>query len=71
MIDAALGVIERGTYRVADAIAEQPWLPNGPIPFDVQWTHPEYTRQTGSVTELLPSPAERKPASNRDLDRSL
>lgn len=38
VIDAALGVIERGTYRVADAVAEQPWLPNGPIPFDVQWT---------------------------------
>ncbi|AOW94008.1 hypothetical protein BFN03_18705 [Rhodococcus sp. WMMA185] len=38
MIDAALGVIERGTYRVADAVAEQPWLPNGPIPFDVLWT---------------------------------
>ncbi|GAA4481739.1 DUF3556 domain-containing protein [Rhodococcus olei] len=38
VIDAALGVIERGTYRVSDAIAEQPWLPNGPIPFDVRWT---------------------------------
>ncbi|QHE69820.1 DUF3556 domain-containing protein [Rhodococcus sp. WAY2] len=38
VIDAALGVIERGTYKVSDAIAEQPWLPNGPIPFDVQWT---------------------------------
>ncbi|WP_072690250.1 DUF3556 domain-containing protein [Rhodococcus marinonascens] len=38
VIDAALGVIERGTYKVADAINEQPWLPNGPIPFDVRWT---------------------------------
>ncbi|MGW0018072.1 DUF3556 domain-containing protein [Rhodococcus sp. NPDC003382] len=38
VIDAAVGVIERGTYKVADAVAEQPWLPNGPIPFDVQWT---------------------------------
>ncbi|MFW2244016.1 DUF3556 domain-containing protein [Rhodococcus opacus] len=38
VIDAALGVIERGTYKVSDAINEQPWLPNGPIPFDVQWT---------------------------------
>jgi hypothetical protein len=38
VIDAALGVIEIGTYNVADAIAEQPWLPNGPIPFDVEWT---------------------------------
>ena len=32
VIDAALGVIERGTWKVADAVAEQPWLPNGPIP---------------------------------------
>ena len=38
VIDAALGVIERGTYRVSDAIAEQPWLPNGPIPINVEWT---------------------------------
>ncbi|GAF48618.1 DUF3556 domain-containing protein [Rhodococcus wratislaviensis] len=38
VIDAAHGVIEQGTYKVSDAIAEQPWLPNGPIPFDVQWT---------------------------------
>lgn len=38
VIDAALGIIERGTYRVADAVDEQPWLPNGPIAFDVQWT---------------------------------
>ena len=32
VIDAALGVIERGTWNVADAVGEQPWLPNGPIP---------------------------------------
>ncbi|QRY64430.1 DUF3556 domain-containing protein [Gordonia sp. PDNC005] len=35
IIDAALGVVERGTYRVNDAINTQPWLPDGPIPFDV------------------------------------
>ena len=32
VIDAALGIIERGTYQVADAVAELPWLPDGPIP---------------------------------------
>lgn len=37
LIDAALGVIERGTWRVADAVAEQPWLPNGPIPLQPTW----------------------------------
>jgi len=38
LIDAALGVIERGTWKVADAVAEQPWLPNGPIPTQVTWS---------------------------------
>jgi Transmembrane protein of unknown function (DUF3556) len=38
VIDAALGVIERGTWKVSDAVNEQPWLPNGPIPLDVTWT---------------------------------
>ncbi|MBV8788034.1 MAG: DUF3556 domain-containing protein [Mycobacterium sp.] len=38
LIDAALGVIERGTWKVADAVAEQPWLPNGPIPTQVSWS---------------------------------
>ncbi|NEW39836.1 DUF3556 domain-containing protein [Nocardia cyriacigeorgica] len=38
LIDAALGVIERGSWKVADAVAEQPWLPNGPIPLQVSWT---------------------------------
>ena len=38
LIDAALGVIERGTWKVADAVAEQPWLPNGPIPTQREWS---------------------------------
>jgi uncharacterized membrane protein YkgB len=38
VIDAALGVIERGTWKVTDAVAEQPWLPNGPIPTQVTWS---------------------------------
>jgi Transmembrane protein of unknown function (DUF3556) len=38
LIDTALGVIERGTWKVADAVAEQPWLPNGPIPLNVTWS---------------------------------
>ena len=35
VIDAALGVVERGTWNVHDAVDEQPWLPNGPIPLNV------------------------------------
>lgn len=38
VIDAALGVIERGTYRSADSVAAQPWLPDGPIPLQVTWS---------------------------------
>jgi hypothetical protein len=38
LIDAALGVIELGTWKVADAVAGQPWLPNGPIPTQVTWS---------------------------------
>jgi hypothetical protein len=43
VIDAALGVIERGSWKVADAVNEQPWLPNGPIPTHVTWSrHAEH-----------------------------
>lgn len=42
VIDAALGVVERGHYRPKDAAKEQPWLPNGPIPYTVTWRHPDY-----------------------------
>ncbi|RNL81367.1 DUF3556 domain-containing protein [Nocardioides marmorisolisilvae] len=45
VIDAALGVVERGTWNVADCVAEQPWLPNGPIPLAATWTAPGYVRQ--------------------------
>ncbi|GAA4480058.1 DUF3556 domain-containing protein [Rhodococcus olei] len=38
VIDGALGVIELGTWKVADAVEEQPWLPNGPIPLQVTWS---------------------------------
>ena len=40
VIDAALGVIELGSYQVADSVAELPWLPNGPIPLHVTWSRP-------------------------------
>lgn len=41
LIDAALGVVERGYWNVADAVNEQPWLPNGPIPLTVTWRAPQ------------------------------
>jgi hypothetical protein len=49
VIDAALGVIERGTWKVADAVNEQPWLPNGPIPLDVKWSRPTTDGRSGAL----------------------
>jgi hypothetical protein len=43
VIDAALGVVERGYWKVADAVNEQPWLPNGPIAHTVTWRKNGYT----------------------------
>ncbi|WP_232677253.1 DUF3556 domain-containing protein [Nocardioides sp. R-C-SC26] len=45
VIDAALGVVERGTWDVRDCVAEQPWLPNGPIPLTTTWTAPGFRRR--------------------------
>jgi hypothetical protein len=48
VIDAARGVIERGTWKVADAVNQQPWLPNGPIPTQVSWSRDAGTARTRS-----------------------
>ncbi len=50
VIDAALGVVERGNWSVHDCVQEQPWLPNGPVPLQVTWTAPGYRRGTTSVS---------------------
>jgi hypothetical protein len=44
VMDAAVGIVERGSYRVADSVNEQPWLPNGPIPVTVDWRKEGYQR---------------------------
>ncbi len=38
LIDAALGVMERGTWKSRDVAQKQPWLPDGPVPLRVTWT---------------------------------
>ena len=53
VIDAARGVIERGTWKVADAVSEQPWLPNGPIPTRVTWSRDATPTQATSRVEGL------------------
>lgn len=42
VVDAALGVVERGYYDVRDAVSQQPWLPNGPIKHTVTWRKDGY-----------------------------
>ncbi|MEU2120454.1 DUF3556 domain-containing protein [Nocardia niwae] len=57
VIDAALGVVERGTWRVRDAVEAQPWLPDGPIPHEVTWRRAGYavpTLQDESARVLAP-----------------
>ncbi|WP_410874633.1 DUF3556 domain-containing protein [Nocardia sp. A7] len=45
VIDAALGIVERGTWNVSDCVREPPWLPNGPVPLRVSWVANGYRRQ--------------------------
>ena len=68
VIDAALGVIERGTWKVADAVPEQPWLPNGPIPLQVTWRAPVQERpaSSGRGSWASTSPRGRTPHEHRD-----
>ncbi|BBG04172.1 MULTISPECIES: DUF3556 domain-containing protein [Pseudonocardia] len=54
LIDAALGVIERGHWTVADAVNEQPWLPNGPIPLTVTWRAPQPAGETAPGQPVAP-----------------
>lgn len=65
VIDAALGVIETGTYRVADAVAEQPWLPNGPIPVQVDWTLDIDARRALTDPEIVTEPRMRSTPSRQ------
>ena len=44
IMDAAVGVIERGSFKVEDCVKVQPWLPDGPIPTDVTWKLDSYQR---------------------------
>ncbi len=49
VIDAALGVVERGWYDVRDAVKEQPWIPNGPVKHVVTWRAEGY-RPAGEMS---------------------
>ena len=57
VIDAALGIVERGTWNVKDCVKEQPWLPNGPVPLTVTWTAPGYVRGQQAAAAEQPHPS--------------
>lgn len=44
VMDAAVGVVERGSWSVKDAVNELNWLPNGPIPTQIDWRLEGYQR---------------------------
>ena len=44
VMDAAVGIVERGSWSVKDAVAEKNWLPNGPIRTHVDWRLDGYRR---------------------------
>lgn len=50
LIDAALGVVEKGTWNVKQMVNEQPWLPNGPIPLNVTWRSENWQQFQNAVT---------------------
>ncbi|MFF2083755.1 DUF3556 domain-containing protein [Nocardia sp. NPDC058176] len=58
VIDAALGVLERGTWEVADAVEALPWLPNGPIPHRVTWRREDVTGAVAPNQDTVVQPAE-------------
>jgi len=59
LVDAALGVIERGTFKVSDEVKEQPWLPNGPIPLQVSWSR-------AAQRPTVQKPSVQKPAARHN-----
>jgi hypothetical protein len=55
VMDAAVGIVERGSWAVADAVVEQPWLPNGPIATEVTYRMPGYERVSHGPVEAASS----------------
>ncbi|MFC9473176.1 DUF3556 domain-containing protein [Nocardia sp. NPDC056952] len=58
VVDAALGVIERGTWEVADAVEALPWLPDGPIDHTVTWRREDVTGAVAAPQQGVVAPAE-------------
>jgi hypothetical protein len=63
VMDAAVGVVETGSWSVKDAVAEKNWLPNGPISVAVESRLSGYERVSylpmpvvASVRPVPPAP---------------
>lgn len=70
LVDLALGVIEEGTWDVKDAVATQPWLPDGPIPVtpDTKYVgRDRFTAWTasgpGTATDIPDAPTDTPPGA--------
>ena len=61
VIDAAVGIVERGSWSVKEAVNEQPWLPNGPIATEVSYRRPGYERVSHTPPAARVAPAARVP----------
>jgi hypothetical protein len=57
VMDAAVGIVERGSWAVRDAVEQQPWLPDGPIPVEVRWRREGYERVSHGPREAATAPA--------------
>ncbi|HEY2204878.1 MAG TPA: DUF3556 domain-containing protein [Pseudonocardia sp.] len=77
VVDAALGVVETGVVDVHDMIAAQPWLDDGPIPYQVHTRVPAATPATPEIppAEVTPgagqhdgAPADQPKASSSQND---
>jgi len=64
VVDAALGVVERGYYEVKDAVSVQPWIPDGPIPHRVTWRLSGY-QPAGDFVHPTPQAAAHAPRPGR------
>jgi hypothetical protein len=58
-------VVERSSWLVKEAIAEQPWHPNGPIRTFVHWSREDYQRVRHGTER--PAPVAAAPALHPEL----
>jgi hypothetical protein len=56
VMDAAVGVVETGTWKVRDAVAEKNWLPDGPIRVKIESRLSGYERVSYSRTPSVVAP---------------